>query len=245
VPGFRTERQHFRALPGSFFLSGWNVRDGVVSATVATDPRAQRTALRFIISIGILSFFADFTYEGSRSIIGPYLATLQATGTIVGVVTGFGELLGYALRLFSGRWADATGRYWPITIFGYVVQMASVPALALTGSWPAAAVLIILERVGKAIRNPPVQIRLGGFQIGIVQVPVERIEELVKALGDEAVRIRRAGIAEARQNVSFAGFAMPPHQLHLLYLLPWRRELLEVLELMMHVQERLPVRATR
>jgi MFS family permease len=139
-----------------------------VSAIVATSPRSQRTALRFIILIGILSFFADFTYEGSRSVIGPYLATLQATGTIVGIVTGFGELLGYALRLFSGRWADATGRYWPITIFGYVVQMASVPALALTGSWPAAAVLIILERVGKAIRNPPRDVMLShaGKQAG-------------------------------------------------------------------------------
>lgn len=125
-------------------------------------------ALRFIVLIGILSFFADFTYEGSRSIIGPYLATLQATGTVVGIVTGFGELLGYGLRLFSGRWADATGRYWPITIFGYAIQMASVPALALAGSWPAAAALIILERVGKAIRNPPRDVMLShaGKQLG-------------------------------------------------------------------------------
>jgi MFS family permease len=135
---------------------------------MASDRRNRRIALRFIILIGILSFFADFTYEGSRSIIGPYLATLQATGTVVGIVTGFGELLGYSLRLFSGRWADATGRYWPITIFGYVIQMASVPALALTGSWPAAAVLIILERVGKAIRNPPRDVMLShaGKQAG-------------------------------------------------------------------------------
>jgi MFS family permease len=84
----------------------------------------------------------------------------RQSGAIVGVVTGFGELLGYGLRLFSGRWADATGRYWPITIFGYALQMASVPALALTGSWPTAAVLIILERVGKAIRNPPRDVML-------------------------------------------------------------------------------------
>lgn len=133
-----------------------------------SDVRNRRIALRFIILIGILSFFADFTYEGSRSIVGPYLATLQASGTVVGIVTGLGELLGYGLRLFSGRWADATGRYWPITIFGYVVQMASVPALALTGSWPVAAVLIIFERVGKAIRNPPRDVMLShaGKRIG-------------------------------------------------------------------------------
>src|ERR1700751_3882306 len=91
-------------------------------------PRS-RVALRFVLLIGVLSFFADFTYEGSRSILGPYLALLQASGAVVGIVTGFGELLGYGLRLVSGRLADATGRFWPITIFGYVVQMASVPAL--------------------------------------------------------------------------------------------------------------------
>jgi len=71
------------------------------------------------------------------------------------VVTGFGELLGYALRLFSGRGADRTGRYWPITIGGYILQMSVVPLLALAGSWQVAALLIILERVGKATRNPP------------------------------------------------------------------------------------------
>jgi hypothetical protein len=102
-----------------------------------------------------MSLFADMAYEGARSVTGPYLALLGASAATVGVVAGGGELLGYSLRLVSGRLADATGRYWPITIAGYVVQMAAVPALALAGSWPLAAVLIALERTGKAMRNPP------------------------------------------------------------------------------------------
>jgi MFS family permease len=132
--------------------------------------RPGRTAFVFVLLIGILSFFADFTYEGSRSIVGPYLATLGVTATIIGIVTGLGELLGYGLRLVSGRLADSTGKFWPITIVGYVVQMSAVPALALTGSWQAAAALIVLERIGKAIRNPPRDVmlshaaqRLGGY----------------------------------------------------------------------------------
>jgi hypothetical protein len=129
-------------------------------STNRADIGASRTAFRFVLLIGILRFFADFTYEGSRRILGPFLASLQASGTVVGVITGFGELLGYGLRLVSGRLADATGRFWPITIFGYVVQMAAVPALALVDSWPAAAILIILERAGKAIRNPPRDVML-------------------------------------------------------------------------------------
>ena len=112
-------------------------------------------ALKFVLLVGVMSFFADFTYEGSRSIIGPYLGMLGAGALAIATITGVGEFLGYGLRLFSGRGADRTGRYWPITIGGYVLQMSVVPLLALAGSWQIAALLIIAERVGKAIRNPP------------------------------------------------------------------------------------------
>jgi MFS family permease len=120
----------------------------------------QSRALRFVLLIGIMSFFADFTYEASRSIIGPYLALLGASAVAVAVITGFGELLGYGLRVVSGNLSDKTKQFWPITIFGYLIQMASVPLLALAGSWQLAAILIILERVGKAIRNPPRDVML-------------------------------------------------------------------------------------
>src|SRR5450759_2856105 len=102
-------------------------------------------ALKFVLMIGVMSFFADFTYEGSRGIIGPYLALLGAGAVAIGVISGFGELLGYGLRLVSGRLSDQTRQFWPITIFGYIVQMSSVPLLALAGNWQVAALLIILE----------------------------------------------------------------------------------------------------
>ena len=141
------------------------------AAQVAAAARRVLTpasALRFVIAFGIVSLFADMTYEGMRSISGPYLALLGASGTVVGLVAGTGELLGYTLRLASGRIADRSRLYWPITLVGYVVQMAAVPALALVGNWPAAAGLIILERIGKATRNPPRDVMLSqaGESIG-------------------------------------------------------------------------------
>lgn len=117
-------------------------------------------ALQFVLMIGVMSFFADFTYEGARSVIGPYLALLGASAAIVGIVTGLGELLGYSFRIVSGRMSDRTGQFWPITIFGYIVQMSAVPLLALAGNWPTAALLILLERFGKATRNPPRDVML-------------------------------------------------------------------------------------
>lgn len=128
--------------------------------TSTAKERARSKALKFVLLIGIVSFFADFTYEGARSITGPYLAILGASATLVGFIAGFGELLGYGLRLVSGRWSERTGEFWPITLFGYVVQMSAVPLLALAPNWQSAGLLIVLERVGKAIRNPPRDVML-------------------------------------------------------------------------------------
>ena len=128
----------------------------------------KKGALIFVIAFGVVSLFADMTYEGMRAISGPFLAQLGANGFAVGVIGGFSGLSGYALRLVSGRAADSTRAYWPITLCGYVLQMAAVPALALAGSWQVAALLIIAERAGKAIRNPPRDVMLSraGEQIG-------------------------------------------------------------------------------
>ena len=114
----------------------------------------RRLALRFVLLLGVVSLLADATYEGARSVTGPYLATLGASATVVGVVAGLGELVGYALRLVSGRLADRTRRYWAITVAGYVVNLGAVPLLALAGHWTVAAALVVAERIGKALRTP-------------------------------------------------------------------------------------------
>ena len=107
----------------------------------------------FIILLGIVSLFGDVTYEGARSVTGPYLATLGASAGVVGLVAGIGEFLGYALRLASGYLADRTRAYWLLTFIGYGLLL-SIPLLGFAGYWQLAAVLIILERMGKAIRSP-------------------------------------------------------------------------------------------
>lgn len=117
-------------------------------------------AVKFVLMIGVLSFFADFTYEGARSVTGPFLAILGASATLVGFIAGLGELLGYGLRLVSGRLSERTGEFWPITLVGYVVQMSAVPLLALAPNWQVAGLLIVVERIGKAIRNPPRDVML-------------------------------------------------------------------------------------
>jgi Major Facilitator Superfamily len=116
---------------------------------------AARTALRFVVLIGIVSLFSDMTYEAARGINGSFLAVLGASAFVVGVISGLGELLGYLVRLGSGYVAGRTGRYWLWTGIGYVVNLFAAPALALAGNVQVAVLLIMLERIGKGIRNPP------------------------------------------------------------------------------------------
>ena len=114
----------------------------------------KRNALRFILLLGGVSLFADMTYEGARSINGPFLQALGASGTVVGVTAGFGELVGYGLRWLSGYISDRSHKYWLILITGYILNLVSVPLLAFAGHWQIAVILMIAERAGKAIRNP-------------------------------------------------------------------------------------------
>jgi MFS family permease len=115
---------------------------------------AARAALFFVILFGTVSLFSDMTYEGARSITGPFLKVLGASATVVGIVAGLGELIGYAFRIASGFIADRTRRYWTITILGYVMNLVAVPLLALAGNWLLASLFLILERFGTAIRKP-------------------------------------------------------------------------------------------
>jgi MFS family permease len=122
--------------------------------TAASRTTAHARARHFVILLGWVSLFADLCYEGMRGAIGGYLAVLGASATAVGAVAGTGEAIGYGLRYVSGALADRTQRYWALTIAGYATNLVAVPLLALAGSWPMVAVLVGLERLGKAVRSP-------------------------------------------------------------------------------------------
>jgi MFS family permease len=115
---------------------------------------AQARARHFVILLGWVSLFADLCYEGMRGALGGYLALLGASATAVGAVAGTGEAIGYGLRYISGALADRTQRYWALAFAGYATNLVAVPLLALAGSWPMVAVLVGLERLGKAVRSP-------------------------------------------------------------------------------------------
>jgi MFS family permease len=126
-------------------------------AELQTPPASRRPQLRpwyFVICFGLVSLFADMVYEGARSIIGPYLATLGASAAVVGAVAGIGEFIGYGLRVASGYLVQRRGRYWTWTITGYALTVLSVPLIGVTTVIAPALLLYGTERLGKAVRSP-------------------------------------------------------------------------------------------
>ncbi|HOI86106.1 MAG TPA: MFS transporter [Acholeplasmataceae bacterium] len=116
----------------------------------------KKKAFLFIMLLGIISFFSDFTHEGARSIYGSYLGLIGASALVISFTAGLGEFIGQALRLVTGWIADKTKKYWTMMIVGYAINLLAIPLLGLVGEsfWEVAIVLILLERVGKAIRAP-------------------------------------------------------------------------------------------
>ena len=113
-------------------------------------------AMVFLILFGIVSLFSDMTHEGASSIRGAYLALLGASAGAIGFISGLGELIGYSMRYLFGRITDRTRSYWPMVILGYALDIIAVPALALVGEhgWIAACLLLVVQRMGKAIKKP-------------------------------------------------------------------------------------------
>jgi hypothetical protein len=114
---------------------------------------------RTVVGFGVVSLAADMVYEGARSVTGPLLASLGASAVLVGLVSGAGEATALLLRLVSGSWADRSRRYWTLTFAGYALTVVCVPALAITpflagAGLAVACVLILGERLGKAVRSP-------------------------------------------------------------------------------------------
>ncbi|MCP8309161.1 MAG: MFS transporter [archaeon] len=141
-----------------------------------------KAAYMAILLLGIVSLMGDVVYEGSRGIIPDYFNFLGAPALIVGLIMGLGEFLGYAIRLVSGILADATKAYWLFIFVGYGL-IAAVPLIAFSWSWELVALLILVERFGKALRSPPRDTVLSVVSKGIGSGKAFGIHEFLDQIG--------------------------------------------------------------
>ncbi|TBH16537.1 MFS transporter [Thermus thermamylovorans] len=170
----------------------------------------MNAAWRFVAAIGLVSLLADLTYEGGRSISGAFLGSLGATAALVGFVAGFGEFLGYLVRLASGRLADRFRLHWPLLYVGYAANLLAVPALALAQGVQGAGLLLFLERFGKGLRTPARDALLAraGEQVGHGKAfgVHETLDQLGAFLGPLLVAL---GVALGGYRLGFALLLIP------------------------------------
>ncbi len=172
---------------------------------------SRRRAWRVVVLFGLVSLFADMTYEGARSIIGPYLGVLGASAVVVAALAGLGEWLSHGLRLLSGYWSDRTRAYWAFTLLGYGLNLLAVPLLALTRTWPAAAVLVLVERMGKALRAPARDALLSRATKEVGHGRGFGLHEALDQVGAMLGPLLVAGVLWARgeMRLAFAALALP------------------------------------
>lgn len=145
----------------------------------------KKTALSFVLIMGIVSLFSDMTHEGARSIYGAYLGLIGVSAATIGFVMGLGEFIGYSFRIITGFYADKKHNYWFMSIIGYAINMGAVPLISLCSEqgWKWACVLIIIERLGKAIRQPSKNTLVSFASSQIGQGKAFAIQEFLDQLG--------------------------------------------------------------
>lgn len=181
-------------------------------------------AMRLILLLGVVSLFGDIIYEGARSVSGPFLLFLGASAFTVAWISGLGEFVGYGVRIISGYFADRIGNYWIFTFAGYAL-IGAIPLLVFAGSWQAAVVLLLIERLGKAIRSPSKDAILShaahqvgrGWGFGIHEAM-----DQVGAVAGPLVFAASLGLTGRYEN-GFAMMAIPFALLMAALLLAWRK----------------------
>lgn len=166
----------------------------------------------FVLAFGLVSLFADMVYEGARSIIGPYLATLGASATMVGLVAGAGEFIGYGLRVGSAYLVTRTRHYWTWTITGYALTVLSVPLIGATGGLVTAMLLYGGERLGKAVRAPAKDTLLSHASAATGRGKAFGVHQFMDQLGAVAGPLLLAAVLAWRTDdyqVAFAALAVP------------------------------------
>jgi len=186
-------------------------------------PPSPRGALRFVLVLGAADFLADATYEGGRSIVGPFLGALGAGAPAIAALAGLGEMVGHLLRLASGHLSDRTARPWPIALGGYALNLLSLPSLTWVFHWPVGAVLLVTERMGRGIRGPARDLMLaqaaGGLGYGWAFGLHEALDQLGAVAGPLLVAL--ALYLEGGYRQAFAFLFLPA--LACLSLLWWAR----------------------
>lgn len=102
------------------------------------------------------SLFADVSTEMLYPILPVFLTqTLNATGSIVGLVDGSAQAVQNIVQGFSGALSDKLQRRKPVALVGYFLAAVAKPLMGLSPSWQAVFGARLLDRLGAGTRSAP------------------------------------------------------------------------------------------
>ncbi len=118
--------------------------------------RRLRALPRNVVSLGVVSFVADFSSEMIYPVFPGFVTTvLGASAAVLGLIEGLAEATASLTRYPFGRWSDATGRRRAFVLGGYGLAALGKLVLALSFVWPVALAGRVVDRTGKGMRTAP------------------------------------------------------------------------------------------
>ncbi|MBI5576704.1 MAG: MFS transporter [Deltaproteobacteria bacterium] len=111
---------------------------------------------RNVFALGLVSLLTDFSSEMIYPLLPVFLtSTLGAGPAALGIIEGVAETTASLLKLFSGMWADRTGRKKPLVLSGYGLSALMRPLVGFATAWGHVLAVRFSDRIGKGIRSSP------------------------------------------------------------------------------------------
>ncbi|MEM0440152.1 MAG: MFS transporter [Candidatus Caldarchaeum sp.] len=165
------------------------------------------TGLRIVLIIGLLSLFGDFVYEGGRSVLPDYMRQLGMNAFLIGLVLGFAEFAGWAVRPLGGYIADRTRKYALMVRLGYA-GLIIIPLMGVFPVWWAIAIFAVLERIFRGLRTPPRDAMLAKLRGNVGLGTTFGIHELLDQVGAAAGPLLAIAVLAAFQSTQYVFFFM-------------------------------------
>jgi len=111
---------------------------------------------RNIFLLTFASLFSDISTEMLYPVLPVFLTqTLQATGSIVGLIDGFAQATQNIVQGFSGALSDKLQKRKSIALVGYLLSAIAKPLMGLSPVWQGVFGARLLDRLGAGIRAAP------------------------------------------------------------------------------------------
>jgi MFS family permease len=106
--------------------------------------------------LALASLFADISTEMLYPVLPVFLTqTLQASGSVVGLVEGIAQATQNIVQGFSGWLSDKLQRRKPVALAGYALAALSKPLMGFATAWPGVLGGRFLDRLGTGTRSAP------------------------------------------------------------------------------------------